>query len=70
MGKLGYPWKADEQEILIVTEIFNFWCRVCHEKWATRIRFNYLPITQAAHYSCIYSKLSLNIAPCPLELYV
>ena len=24
MGKLGYLWKADEQEILIGTEIFNF----------------------------------------------
>ena len=24
MGKLGYLWKADKQEILTGTEIFNF----------------------------------------------
>ena len=26
----------------------DLWCRVSHEKWATRIGFNYLPITVAS----------------------
>ena len=55
-GKVGISlesWRAGDTDR---HQDFQFWCRVSHEKWATRIGFNYLPITWAAHYSDIYSR--------------
>ena len=52
VGIVLESWRAGDNDR---HQDFQFWCRVSHEKWATRIGFNFLPITSAAHYSRMYS---------------
>ena len=65
VGIVLESWRAGDNDR---HQDFQFWCRVSHEKWATRLGFNYLPITSAAHYSRMYSRLRIMylVSPCLL----
>ena len=58
VGIVLESWRAGDNDR---HQDFQFWCRVSHEKWATRLGFNYLPITSAAHYSRMYSILRWDV---------